>query len=107
MVSVNSKKDNKINLFEAGAGIGAGYATYTQARRFGSRPYSRFITKQLEKLPESDNIRYAEAAKTAFASEKLSNKGIKIIDISDKNFDSFVNEMKENIKRYFNKISSS
>lgn len=92
MVSVNSNNDNKVTLFEAGAGIGAGYATYTQAKKYARKPYGKYILSQLEKLSERESLEFSAAAKRAFSQEKLGDKGIKIVDLTSNNFETFKND---------------
>ena len=103
MISVKSKEDNKVTLFEAGAGIGAGYATYTQARKYAGKPYGKYILSQLEKLPKNESLEFSVAAKKAFSQENLGRKGIKIVDLTVDNFDSFRKEAIKSMQESINK----
>ena len=49
MVSAISTNENNTSFWEKAAGVGAGYATYVEAKSFARRPYGKYILKQLEK----------------------------------------------------------
>lgn len=103
MVSVNSNDNNRVNLFEVGAGIGAGYATYTQANKLAKKPYGKYILNQLEKLDPKESLEFSKAAKKAFKDSNLSKQGIEIVDITPSNYESIKDEilkkMNEEIER--------
>ena len=65
MIGVKSREENKSTLFETTAGIGAGYATYTQAKKLARKPYGRYIIKQLDKLDARESFEFSKAAKEA------------------------------------------
>ena len=50
MVSAISTNENNTSFWEKAAGVGAGYATYVEAKSFARRPYGKYILKQLEKI---------------------------------------------------------
>lgn len=91
--------NKKTSLLETGVGIGAGYATYTQARKYARKPYNKYILSQLEKLPQSESLEFSNAAKKAFSQKKLGNKGIKIVDLTLDNFESVKNDILASIKK--------
>ena len=99
MVSAISTNENNTSFWEKAAGVGAGYATYVEAKSFARRPYGKYILKQLEKLPENESLEYSKAAKKALINNNLDKKGIKIIDITPENYESVKDNVIESINQ--------
>lgn len=108
MVSAISANENNTSFWEKAAGVGAGYATYVEAKKYARKPYGKYITKQLENLPKSESIEFSKAAKKALVNNKLDKQGIKIVDITSANFeiikDNTIYQINEKIKKRFLKV---
>lgn len=93
MLGINSRDDNRVTLLEAGAGIGAGYATYSYTKTLARKPYGKYILRQLEKLPEDESLEFSRAAKEALKKNHLDKKGVCIVDVNPTNVDKITDAM--------------
>ena len=111
-MNISVDNDSKVKRIAEGAiGIGAGYATYSYAKDYTKKPYSKYLMKQCEKLPHNESLEFSRGAKTAFIKNNLGKKGIEIVDLRPDNFyrqkDSIIKTLKKRLNlRTANRIGS-
>ena len=98
-VSVVKNDTNKVSFVEGTVGIGAGYASYQGAKKLISKPYGKYVLKELTSVSQKDNDALWKAAEKAYKTSPLINKKVKIVDVNPNTYENFKNEIFDKIYR--------
>ena len=86
---MSGKTDNTIS---AAGGVAAGWASYRYLPSIVQRPYGRWILSECRKIPQAEHIKYYDAAKQAYETSGLKEKGVELIDLNSSNLQGVIKD---------------
>ena len=106
-VSVVKNENENISLTRSAAGVGAGYATFVGGkkalRKTIGKSYSNYFFDNVGKIQPAENDTFWRAAHQAFQTSPLTNKDVKIVNLTPSNFETFRDDTLAKIVKPINK----
>ena len=75
------------NAVGAVAAFGAGWASYKYLPTVVGKPFGRWVYSEFKELPQSENLRYWNAAQRAYQTSGLKKNGVELLDINPTNLE--------------------